>query len=131
MLDNTKTKDIFSVSAPYANEYQGNYKRLLFVCSAGMLRSATAAYVGSLMGYNTRNCGSEDYALIPLSVNLINWAQKIYFVNEYNYLSAKDTFAYNLDILAQLRDKSVVWTIEDIYSYRSPKLIQIIKELLT
>lgn len=126
-----KTEQIFQLSAPFDNEYQGKYRRVLFVCSAGLLRSATAAYVGSLMGFNTRNCGSENYALIPISVNLINWAQSIYFVNEYNYLSTKETFAHDVDILEQLEEKSNVWDIPDVYNYRSPKLIQIIEELLS
>lgn len=126
-----KTEQIFSLSCPYDNECQGNYSRILFVCSAGMLRSATAAYVGALMGYNTRACGSESYALIPISVNLIHWAQSIFFVNEYNYLSTKETFAHDTDILEQLEAKSNVWDIDDIYNYRSPTLIHIIEELLS
>lgn len=126
-----KTQDIFSLSCPYSNEYQGSARRVLFVCSAGMLRSATAAKVGNSMGFNTRACGSENYALIPLSVNLISWADVIYFVNSYNFVSAKHTFFEDYDTKSMLDDKSTVWDIEDIYNYDDPQLVRIITKLLS
>lgn len=126
----TKTQQIFSVSAPYANSYQGNYHRALFVCSAGMLRSATAAVVGAQLGMNTRSCGTESYALIPLSANLINWAETIYFVNDYNYLSAQQTFWGHTELALMMESKSVVWNIADEYDYCEPALVQHIKDLL-
>lgn len=131
MMITTKNDQIFELSAPYANEFQGHWHRALYVCSAGLLRSATAAYVGHQLGQNTRACGSENYALIPLSLNLINWAETIYFVNEYNFLSAKDTF-FGMEGVGQMLDrKSVIWDIEDVYNYRDPKLVQIITDLLS
>lgn len=126
----TKTQSIMELTAPYANDCQGSARRVLFVCSAGMLRSATAAKVGSAMGFNTRACGSENYALIPLSVNLINWAESIFFVNPYNFVSAKHTFFEDYDTKGMLEDKSTVWDIEDIYNYDDPQLVRIITELL-
>lgn len=127
----TKTDKIFELTAPYNNECQGPYMRALFVCSAGLLRSATGAYIGNCMGMNTRACGSESYALVPISVNLINWADVIYFVNRYNYMSAQETFSKDTDTYNLLCNKSTVWDIEDIYNYRDPKLVQIITDLLT
>jgi len=131
MMITTKNSQIFELSAPYANEYQGHWHRALYVCSAGMLRSATAAYVGHQLGQNTRACGSENYALIPLSLNLINWAETIYFVNEFNYLGALDTFVGMPEVEMMILAKSVVWDIEDVYNYRDPKLVQIITDLLS
>lgn len=127
----TKTDQIFELTTPYDNMCQGPAKRVLFVCSAGMLRSATAATIGSRMGFNTRACGSENYALVPLSVNLINWAQSIFFVNQYNFVSAKHTFFEDIDTYNQINEKSNVWDIEDIYNYMDPKLQQIITDLLS
>ena len=49
------------------NHYQGDAKRVLCVCSAGLLRSPTAAFVLSQepFGFNTRAAGiAEDFALI-------------------------------------------------------------------
>ena len=126
----TKTKQISEANAPYSSACQGAYHRALFVCSAGMLRSATAAVVGDSLGMNTRACGSESYALIPLSANLILWADTIYFVNEYNYYGALQVFGDYAALDFDLRRKAVVWDIEDVYDYRDPKLVQILTKLL-
>lgn len=102
----TKTTKIFELTAPYNNPYQGNATRLLFVCSVGMLRSPTAADVATGMGFNARSCGSDPVALIPLSANLIMWADEIVFMNRENYEQAIATFAhtgYEYDIESKKR----------------------------
>ena len=129
--EGTKNAAIFQLTAPYSNPYQGDYPRVLFVCSAGLLRSATGATVGSQLGLNTRNCGSEHYALIPLSANLIAWAQKIYFVNEYNLNSAIRTFEDDESITDELLGKMEVLDIEDRFDYMHPELVAIFTKLLT
>ena len=128
--EGTKNAAIFQLTAPYSNPYQGDYPRVLFVCSAGLLRSATGATVGSQLGLNTRNCGSERYALIPLSANLIAWAQKIYFVNEYNLHSALTTFESDDSMLDMLETKSTTLDIEDRFDYMHPELVAIFTKLL-
>lgn len=61
------------------NVYQGDAKRVLCVCSAGLLRSPTLANVLHLqMGYNTRAAGvTEEYALVPVSHALLQWAHEV------------------------------------------------------
>ena len=128
MNTKTKTEKIFELSAPFDNPYQGKYPKVLFVCSAGILRSATAAYwFGSKYGWNTRAAGSALYALVPLSVNLITWADTIYFVAEENYQEAKKAFEDFLDI-GEMESKSKVLDIPDIYNYRDPDLIYKLEE---
>lgn len=83
----TLTEMIFEAASPWDNVYQGKDKKVLFVCSAGILRSATGARIYAKK-YNTRCAGSEDYALIPLLTDLIVWADEIVFVNKENYDSA-------------------------------------------
>jgi len=124
----TKTEEIFELTAPYSNPYQGNDPKLLFVCSAGLLRSATAANLFAKKGNNTRGCGSEEYALIPLSFNLIAWADKIYFVNKKNYESSLYTFREYETILKVLKKKSIVLDIDDCYNYNHPELIKQLEE---
>lgn len=126
----TLTKSIFELTCPYANTYQGTRKRFLFVCSAGMLRSPTAAAVATRLGHNARSCGSSPYALIPLTANLIAWADKIYFVNEENYAEAKDNFSNHSVSLEELATKSTVWDIPDIYEYMHPDLVATLHNLL-
>lgn len=115
------TQKIFELSTPYNNQYQGNAARLLFVCSVGMLRSPTAADVATGMGFNARSCGSDPVALIPLSANLIMWADKIVFMNRENYEQALHTFrntGYEEDIEA----KKEFIHVDDDYNRDDPTL---------
>lgn len=101
----------------------------MFVCSAGLLRSPTGAAVATDLGVNARSCGSSSYALIPLSVNLILWAEKIFFVNKENYAEALVSFeavGYEHDIEA----KAHILDIPDIYHAYDPKLIAQFQEAL-
>jgi predicted protein tyrosine phosphatase len=127
----TYTDNIFNLSCPYDNEYQGTASRYLFVCSAGLLRSPTAANVAVEMGYNARSCGSHSYALIPLSTNLISWAHKIFFLNEENFYEAKETFEAEPITDCLLRDKAVIWDVEDQHNFNSPTLKAEVRRLLS
>jgi len=127
----TKTQQIYNLSCPFDNEYQGKASRYLFVCSAGLLRSPTAAKVAIGLGYNARSCGCEEYALIQLSVNLMEWAHKIFFMNEENYAKAMDTFRPLPEYEEMLLDKAVCWDIEDIYNYNDSVLVDTITKLLS
>jgi predicted protein tyrosine phosphatase len=73
--------------------------------------------VASSHGYNARACGSAvNIALIPLSCNLINWADHIIFMNAENALQAHREFeavGYKDDIVR----KQIVWNIEDNYNW--------------
>jgi predicted protein tyrosine phosphatase len=123
----TKTEEIFKLSAPYANPYQGSDRRILFVCSAGLLRSATAANLFAKRGFNTRSAGSASYALIPLSANLIAWADRVFFVKKENYEQALQTFA-GTEFEEIIKNKGTVLSIQDIYSYNEPELIKLLEE---
>ena len=56
------------------NPFQGEAKKVLCVCSAGLLRSPTAAIILQRdYGFNTRSCGiNPDYALIDFDEILAN-----------------------------------------------------------
>lgn len=129
----TKTQDILRCNTPYGNISQGVQKRIVFVCSVGMLRSPTAAAIGSNLGLNTRSCGSSTLALIPLSANLVRWADWIVFMNNENWLQSKKTFQ-ETEFKDDLEEKSLVWNVPDIYNYMDDGLVYVletqIKELL-
>ena len=121
----TKNADIFRTNAPYNNCYQGDAPRWLFVCSAGLLRSPTGATLAAQRGINARSCGSNfNYALVPCSANLINWAHKIVFVNEENLHQLELNFVGHFDLLRQLEEKAIVLDIEDQFEYMDPQLQQ-------
>lgn len=126
-----KTEEIFNDACPYDNMSQTNAKRLLFVCSAGMLRSPTAQIVATQMGYNARACGSSvKMALIPLSVNLIKWAHHIIFMNQDNYLEAMKYFQIS-EFDEDIRPKAIVWGIPDHYNWGDNILYNIVYEKLS
>jgi predicted protein tyrosine phosphatase len=118
----TLTQAMFETSCPYNNPYQGNDKRVLFVCSAGLLRSATAAriYAGK---YNTRAAGSAEYALIPVTQELLLWADEVVFVNGYNAQQVYQKF--DMDTFDCV---TVELDIPDDYEHMHPELIKAFKE---
>lgn len=124
----TMNNTIFRTNAPYDNPYQGSKHRMLWVCSAGLLRSPTGAFVAAQRGYNTRACGSnQEYALINLSGNLIDWANIIVFVNEENFYQALETFkstGYDEDLEA----KAVILDIPDQFEAFDPYLQKLLNE---
>lgn len=104
------------------NVYQNPDKRVLCVCSAGLLRSPTLAqYLQETFGYNTRACGSaEEYALIPISEALVHWADLVVFVNDDNYRAVARE-----DIL---QDKEIVTLdLPDEFERNAPNLIEAIR----
>ena len=120
----TKNEAIFKTTAPYSNHYQGSDPRWLFVCSAGLLRSPTGAALAIRKGLNARSCGSEvDLALIPISANLIMWAEKIVFVTENNYHQCLELFADHQMLHNLLTVRSLVLDIPDMYEYNDHELV--------
>lgn len=108
-----------------ANPYQGNDKKVLFVCSMGILRSATAARMYAKK-YNTRSCGTwVDEALIPITPLLIQWADEIVFVNQSNFDNVvSDPVGAEL-----LEGKNIkVLNIPDKYEHMHPELIKAFEE---
>jgi predicted protein tyrosine phosphatase len=114
--------DIFTDNHASNVSAQTTQPRLVFVCSAGMLRSATGAKAFAARGCNTRSCGTHSFALIPLSANLISWANGIYFAAEENWHKALGIFAQHPGLIAQLERKSQVCRVPDVYDYDEPML---------
>jgi len=107
------------------NSHQGKTKKVLTVCSAGLLRSATLQnFLITEYGYNVRNCGTvEAYALIPISEALVEWADEIVFVNSENYNMVKKDLE-KLNLLSKCK----VLDIPDIYGFNHPELIKICRK---
>lgn len=103
------------------NPYQGSQTRVLCLCSAGLLRSATIADILVKTGkYNVRNAGcSAEYALIPLSTALLQWADKVVVVEEWYDFVIEALAAYDIEGV----DVTSL-PLEDVYSRNDPILIQ-------
>lgn len=106
------------------NPYQGKDKKVVFVCSMGLLRSATGARLYAHK-YNTRSAGSYSDALIPLTPMLIAWADEIVFVNKHNYMQCLENFGENaFDDVPTLK----VLSIPDSYPHMDPSLVKAFSE---
>ena len=108
----------------HSNSYQGDYKRVLTVCSANMLRSPTMAHVLSAEPYNfnTRSAGTSDFALIPVTDDLLMWADEIVCADS-EHTSIINKMLQKLDV-----DKPLLnLRIPDNYEYRNEGLIDLIK----
>ena len=112
------------------NPHQGNAKRVLFLCSAGLLRSATAAHVFSAEPYhwNTRTAGvAIEYALNPVNQALLEWADIVY-VMEYEHIrDLERIFGDRLDFY---KSKIYVLHVPDYFEYMSPPLVKLLRETI-
>lgn len=104
------------------NPFQGKYKKVLCLCSAGLLRSPTTAFVLSQEPYNfnTRAAGLvKEFALIPVDRVLLSWADEIVCMDN----------AQKKQVESMLEETKPVYSLDisDSYGYRSPELIESIK----
>jgi len=108
----------------HSNSFQGDYKRVLTVCSAGILRSATAAHIlcGDPWNFNTRNAGTASYALIPVTEDLLQWADEIVCMEDEH----REYVEQKLEEWMLPAKPIVTLDIEDIYEYRDDRLIKLI-----
>lgn len=111
------------------NENQGPQKRVLALCSGGLLRSPTVAWVLSNdpYNYNTRSAGVDEYhALQVIDPYLVEWADEIICV-EPRITQGFDDYvkANQLDISGKI---IVTLKIPDRYRRRDARLIEIIKK---
>lgn len=115
------------------NPYQGPEKRVLCLCSAGLLRSATVATVlQNKYNYNTRNAGVADYALIPVSTALLEWADEIICVEQEVDVQLMNDIQLLInqglwveEDIDEIRRKTITLNIPDIYERMNTTLQRI------
>jgi predicted protein tyrosine phosphatase len=113
------------------NRYQNfkQYKRVVCVCSAGLLRSPTAAFVlaQAPWNYNTRAVGLvPEFALVPLDDVMLEWGEEFVCMTEDQAEVVRDRLASS-----NLSARVVVLYIDDNYSYRDPELMTLIDRRYT
>jgi len=110
------------------NPNQSKHKKVLCVCSAGLLRSPTLAWILSNepFNFNTRAVGTSiGYALIVLDEVQLQWADAVVFVDDSNYITACYEHKELIDNM-----EHYVLQIPDVYQFRHPKLVEIATEQL-
>lgn len=98
------------------NPHQGHDRKVVVVCSAGLLRSPTLANkLHNEFGYNTRAVGAcKSFALIPISQALIWWADEIVFVDMEAYLELDQE---EKDEIETVGVKKIILNIPDEFEY--------------
>lgn len=110
-----------------SNKYQGRYKRVLAVCSGGLLRSPTIAHTlaAEPYNYNTRSVGIDpDYALNIIDQVLLEWADEIVCAN----IEHEEEVRSRLEEVGITKKTIVCLKLEDVYPYRDRKLVHLIKK---
>lgn len=105
------------------NPYQGQYKRILAVCSGGVLRSPTTAWLLSNEPFNanTRSCGTEDYAVIHMDEALLRWASQIVCMEPRHLTKIKEMLGKH-----HIEREVICLNIPDNFRYRDERLIELI-----
>lgn len=105
------------------NPAQGSFPKVLCVCSAGCLRSPTAAVVlaSPPFNFNTRTVGTDEgWALVSVDDVLMEWADEVVCMES----------RHARDLRVRFPDASetpvTVLDIEDEYPYRDDQLIGLI-----
>jgi predicted protein tyrosine phosphatase len=111
------------------NENQGPAKRVLALCSGGLLRSPTVAWVlsNAPYNYNTRSAGVDEYhALQVIDPYLVEWADEIVCVEPRITEGLMEWAKQNeVDLTGK---KVVTLTIPDRYKRRHPTLVSMIED---
>jgi predicted protein tyrosine phosphatase len=116
------------------NMYQNmrKFPRVLTVCSAGLLRSPTAAWVLSMDPYNcnTRAAGSNwEYGLVQVDEYLCAWADEFVFMEQRHLDAVRGKFPdFDLNGMHPVRKPVFVLGVPDQFEYRSPDLVQALTE---
>lgn len=108
------------------NPNQGEFKKVLTVCSAGLLRSPTVAWILSNdpFNFNTRAVGSSSsFALTPIDEVFIEWADALVFVQRENEAEVSARFDLT-------RKELIILDIPDSFQFRDPELVRIATEQL-
>ncbi len=96
--------------------------RLLFICSQNKLRSPTAEQVfAAVDGIEVLSAGTNHGSEVPVSVDLIEWADIIFAMETEHKRKLVQRFS------PQLRGKPlVVLAIPDHYGYMDPTLVSLL-----
>lgn len=108
-----------------SNKFQGDFPRVLAVCSGGILRSPTIAHVlAAEFECNTRCAGTDStYALTLVDEALLHWADHIVCAEKEHARAIRPRLRG-----MERKPKIHVLGLPDVYAYRDPTLCQMIRE---
>jgi len=90
------------------------------------MRSNTAETIYTAKGYSVRSAGTEKWAKVPLSNEIILWADMIFVMEE------KQKVIINTEFADAAKDKIIcILNIPDNYYYMEAELVKLIKYKVT
>ncbi len=98
-------------------------QKILFVCSHNEMRSSTAETVYREEGLNALSAGTERGANVPVSPELIRWADLILVMEKKHQVAIETHFGDEI-----MNKKVIVLNIPDNYYYMEPKLVSLIRK---
>ena len=102
-------------------------QRLLFVCSQNRLRSPTAEHVfATYAGVETLSAGLNVGADVPLSEELVRWADMVFVMEKRHREKLSREFRQALG-----GTRVVCLDIPDIYEYMDPELVALLEKRVT
>jgi predicted protein tyrosine phosphatase len=100
--------------------------RVLFVCSQNILRSPTAENVfANRPGFEVASAGTDPAADVPISTELIEWADTIFVMEKSHRTRIQRKFKSHLK-----NKRLVVLNIPDDFDYMDPALVELLEARL-
>lgn len=100
------------------------FRRLLFVCSQNRLRSPTAERVFSQWpGFEARSAGLDADASVPLSAELIAWADIVLVMEQAHRKKLTRRFRAHL-----AGKRVIVLGVPDEYAFMQGELVDLLKQ---
>ena len=98
--------------------------KLLFICSANLMRSPTAEKIfSSHEGIEATSAGINADAETPVSADLVEWADVVVAMEQHHARFLQENFGYLLR-----RKRVAVLGIADRYEFMDPELVEILKQ---
>ncbi len=92
---------------------------ILFVCSQAKIRSRTAAIMCKTASNETKYCGTDVDADVPIARDMVDWADHIILMEQSHRNKVRRKFKGH-------SSKMQVWNIEDKYYFMEEELCHII-----
>jgi predicted protein tyrosine phosphatase len=101
-------------------------KHILFICSQNKLRSPTAeAIFAEKEGFDVLSAGLNNDAEIPLTPELVEWAETIFVMEKAQRNKLRKKFRKNIN-----KQRVICLDIPDDYEYMQPELVEILEQKL-
>lgn len=98
--------------------------KVLFICTYNKMRSKTAEVLYKKdERFEVKSAGVDDYAEVPVNLELLVWADYIVVMEEYH----REWLELNYALVSE-HQEIICLDIPDLYNFMEPELIVLLKE---